>query len=309
MERLPLEWQVILTEKAFYQNRFQEAVGQAMDALKIQQWPLAPSGAVNLISETGDHEIAHLVTLFGILVKSYLAMSAQAWTPKEALQYLVRASNIRDVVFHNLSLDSKLSRLNNFNASSVEMARDEALLLETAAPLFYGQKRQKLLTNSRQHLESVYQKLPEDHPLRCELNLDLCFYQFRHSSEIDKVELGKTMLENFKAVIGYSKPELLAVYAAGVREVGARFSNGDLMWDGQNTLSNLWRDHPALPKPVFEERCLLGEISFRKSVSSLILPFALVFSRDFREKRGQLSRDLGHPNHIFVQMAVSGKSG
>lgn len=282
-----------------------------MCAFGMEKQPLSASMVGDLISGADGSEILAFTNCSRILVDSCVEQSTLAWTPQTTLPPLVCASNIRDVVYHNPLLHSNLKRLKWWfqeqmvdpHLLGVNMLRDEARLLEAAAPLYYGGKQDQLLSLSQQSLESIHQGLPLDHPLRCQAGLDLWFFKARHSKEINKIELADGISENFgilSSLLFDSDPNLLARLSARTLVLGERLGIDELRWIGESYLGRLRQENPWLPNLVFDERYKAAKDGFRLVLFAAAMPFARC-SEDFWLKRGKLFRDLTY-YHVPAQL-------
>lgn len=282
--------QAILGAGDAYQKKdWRNAARSMMMALGIDRKnPLTVYKVAGLTSSDKDDAVVRdLVTCSVVLINSSRELANLALTPGGVLGHLIVASNIRDVVYRNPLVRSRLLRSESLKPLLADMAREAAFLPETAAPLYYGHKKQELLTATEKSLQSISEGL-SDPILKCQTELDRLFFRSKHDGRIDKDELRDGMLEKFRdfaLLLQGSDPKLLAIYLTGLLVIGERLSIDDLIW------SNLRRGFSSLPKPDMDEWFKLAGERWREASVRALLP-AVLCNKDFRIQREGLYRSL-----------------
>ncbi len=220
---------------------------------------------------------AILACLARIHVDALKTVANQAKLPSRALPPLEEATKTIVTVYRSKTLREELrgvvqdhkGRRHDFLP---EMARDEAKTLFAASVLYYGTGGAKsLILQGERILSSTYDSLPNDHPTKPLIGVELQLSRAGRGERLDKA----SSLGNFNSLVDSdieTNPHRVATVASWLVAWGERIGDEDVRGRGLEVFSRIIQQHREWQFMIDSERRKIGRQKERELFFRLLTP-------------------------------------
>jgi hypothetical protein len=201
---------------------------------------------------------AVLACLSRIYVDSLKTAANQSKLPSQALPPLERSAWAINTIYRNTDFKSAVSglekdhrgRQHNFGA---EMPRDEAKVLFAASYLYEPERSNNLIVLGEKILQDTYKTLPDNHPTKPLIGIEL---QLSRASRGVEVDTG-ILLNDFESIVRSDErtnPHRVATVASWLAVWGDKLRNDDMKNAGFEVFGRIVNSHPEWAFMMENER-------------------------------------------------------
>lgn len=271
-------------------NRVAQAAEVAAFALGGSTNPLAPEEIAQIANDPIQRAV--LACLARIYVDSLKTLANQSANPRVAVNSIHEAAGTIGLIYHDNALHDSLRGVSQDHRGrqhhfSAEMPRDEAKTCFAAADIFPRQVGAELVLAGEEILRKTYQELPDNHPTKALIGIELSLSILSRGGVIDNV----TMLKDFDALVKSDEktnPHRVATVASWMVVWGRRTSNIEMNTKGNEVFNRLIQEHPEWTFMTEDEERKIARKSLRRTLLRLSAPLML----DQHGKRQEIKKVL-----------------
>lgn len=268
-------------------NRVALAAEIAAFALGSTTNPLTPEEIAQIAKDPIQRAI--LACLARIHVDSLKTLANQSVNPRVVVSSIHIATGTIRSIYHDPSFQIALKDVNvDYRGGQhyflAEMSRDEAKTCFAAADIFPKEAGLGLILTGEKILRETYKQLPENHPTKPLIGIELALSILARGKFVDIDEV----INNFTTLVKLdekSNPHRVATVASWMIVWGGRTDNFDMLEDGSKVYNRLIKDHPELLLTKGEEKKDRQKIlNLRRAILRLTTPLMV----DQRRKRQEM---------------------
>lgn len=203
-------------------------------------------------------QMAVLACLSRIYVDSLKTAANQSKLPSQALSFLERSAWAINTIYRNTDFKSSVSglekdhrgRQHNFGA---EMPRDEAKVLFAASYLYEPERSNNLIVLGEKILQDTYNTLPDNHPTKPLIGIELQLSRASRGVEVDT----EILLNDFESIVRSDErtnPHRVATVSSWLAVWGDKLRNDDMKNAGFEVFGRIVNSHPEWAFMMENER-------------------------------------------------------
>lgn len=249
-----------------------ETAGKELDLL------LRPTFDERALQEliNDPQQLATLATLSRIFVDASKSLANQSPTPSKALLYLQEGLEVITVIeqhphFASMIVPVTKDPFGNTHHFAAEIERDKVKTLFAAAPLFPGGTGIQLRRYGEYLLQKTYNDLPNTHPTRPLIGIELALSYSSHGEDIDVQEL-HTHFTQLVTQDGLGNPDRVATVAGQVYVWAKNHQEEELMYHAKTELQTVGKDDDEIQNIVSREQNKLTKQFLRLLLFTGLVP-------------------------------------
>lgn len=271
-----------MAERRLNAQRVEEAEGARKLGQVVRAAELATIG-LGTIDETEIAKMANdpeqraiLACLARIQVDALKTVANQTKWPHQALPPLEQAAKTINLIYRNEELRGNLEgverdHLGRKHHFLAEMPRDEAKTLFAAAALYNLRQADSLIERGEQVLAATYNSLPDSHPTKALIGIELQLSRAGRGIQID----GRNLLENFGRLVETDRETNLhrvATVASWLTAWGEKIGDEEVKNMGFRVFTEIVSQHPEWQFMTEHERRKIAKQQLRRLVFRMLTP-------------------------------------
>lgn len=253
-------------EKARSAGNVLEAAEIAADGLGLLGSELTSDRILEITEDPKQRAV--LACLARIYVDSTKTRANRSIDPRETLSFLGSAADVINLVYRDPNMQGSLSGVDEDHEGRVhhflpEMKRDTAKTADAAKVLFPKKKAENLVLFGEDLLEKTYEQIPDNHPTKPLIGIELQLSRVARGEEFDRERL----LDDFLRLtaIDYEKnPHRVATVASWLAVWGKKLSDEEIEDAGLRVFGKIIEKYPDWEFMIKNEKNKASNAALRR---------------------------------------------